>query len=77
MEEMVAAAHPLEDLALVHDIQPGDKAQGELFFRAEAEAEEVMLEYGIDAEGKKTDKCRPKQDQIKVSHLEKRADSDL
>ena len=52
MEKMVAATHPLEDLALMHDVQPEDEAQGELAFCAEAEAEakEVMLEYLVCAE---------------------------
>ncbi|MCI5132011.1 MAG: hypothetical protein D3904_10925 [Candidatus Electrothrix sp. EH2] len=47
VEEMVAAAHPLE---VVHSVEPWDEAQGELLFCAEAEAEEVMLKYRIGAE---------------------------
>ena len=57
MKEMVAAAYPLEDLALVHGIQPRGEAQGELFFLPKAEAEEVMLEYLIGAEDNKTINC--------------------
>ena len=44
VQELVAVAHPLKNLALLHDIQPRNETQGELSSLTEAEAEEVMLE---------------------------------
>ncbi len=54
MDEVVAAAAPLQDFASVQVFQPADKAQGELVFLPETEAEEIMPQYSICCKADKT-----------------------
>ncbi len=54
MDEVVAAADPLQDFAVMQGFQPADETQGELPFFPEAETEEVIFEDGVGSKGIKT-----------------------
>ncbi len=70
VQETIAAASTLQNLALLHGLQPRNKTQGKLSFPAKAEAKQTTLKYLIYAEEQKAaDRC-PKQDQIKDIHLD-------
>ncbi len=64
MDEVVAAADPLQDFASVQVFQPADKAQGDLVFLPETEAEEIMLQYRICSKADKTQYYNDGQDKI-------------